>query len=418
MERSAPSREEVQKTCPSLSASPSQVRAWFLKYLDYRGLDPEFANIFFLRGVELHNVTFPSLIEFFTAHCGLLNWEAQVLAYDFYSIVESAIPPPERTIFQAYVENTFSYELYNTMTQWNQPDLGIRDGVKFAWSWVWFLIFHGSATTLNIILLADMLGSKLLPALWSIGFSLSAATSQQDCPIADVSAIAHTGNSVGQEVVHNNVTLYVTGEPSDKAVLYLTDIFGIQLLENRLLADSFGRAGYFVVAPDLFNGTPSTLDLVDMSPTQLKAFLAAATPEETDSLISVAVDYLKNVKKITKIAATGYCFGGRYTFRWLSEGTGINVGFAAHPSNLQNEEINAIRGAVGVAAADNDGAMPPTRRAEIEALLLNTTQPYSLALYGSVSHGFGVRANVSDPRQKFGKEQAFFQAVRWFDTWL
>lgn len=235
------------------------------------------------------------------------------------------------------------------------------------------------------------------------------------------------------------VTLYVTGKRSDKAVLYLTDVYGIQLLQNRLLADSFGRAGYFVVAPDLFNGTPSTLDLNEMSPTQLSSFLAAATPEETDALIGTAVDYLRNVKKITKIATTGYCFGGRYAFRWLSADKGLKVGFAAHPSNLQDAEISAIKGAAGVAAAgtltpslpssirpltqsnhdiDGDTMMPPARRSLIEALLLNTTQPYSLSLYGSVSHGFGVRANITDPRQKFGKEQAFFQAVRWFDTWL
>ncbi|KAI0205953.1 dienelactone hydrolase [Astrocystis sublimbata] len=257
-----------------------------------------------------------------------------------------------------------------------------------------------------------MLGHKLLPALWSLSVSVSAAISRQDCPITDLSIIAHEGEPVGTEVVHDN------GEPSDKAVLYLTDVYGIQLLENRLLADSFGRAGYFVVAPDLFNGTPSTLDLNEMSPTQLDTFLAAATPEETDALIAVGVDYLRSVKNITKIAATGYCFGGRFAFRWLSEDKGLKVGFAAHPSNLQDSEISAITGAAGVAAADADGMMPPERRSQIEALLLNTTQAYTLSLYGSVSHGFGVRANVSDPRQKFGKEQAFFQAIRWFDTWL
>lgn len=263
-----------------------------------------------------------------------------------------------------------------------------------------------------------MLGSKLFPALWSIAFSLSAATSQQDCPVADVSIIAHTGDPVGKEIVHNNVTLYVTGEPSDKAVLYLTDVYGIQLLENRLLADSFGRAGYLVVAPDLFNGTPSTLDLNEMSASQREAFLAAATPEETDALIGVAVDYLRNVAGVARIAATGYCFGGRYAFRWLAPENGLAVGFAAHPSNLQDAEISAIKGAAAVAAADGDTMMPPERRSAIEALLLNTTQAYTLSLYGSVSHGFGVRANISDPRQKFGKEQAFFQAVRWFDYWL
>ena len=62
--------------------------------------------------------------------------------------------------------------------------------------------------------------------------------------------------------------------------------------------------------------------------------------------------------------------------------------------------------------------MSPERRAQVEALLQKTGLPYSVALYGGTSHGFGVRANISDPRQKFGKEQAFFQAVRWFDAWL
>lgn len=74
-------------------------------------------------------------------------------------------------------------------------------------------------------------------------------------PITDVSAlIKHTGESVGKEVdyngsklanqamsrrsserlIQNAVTQYVTGEKSDTAVLYLTDVFGIQLNENRL----------------------------------------------------------------------------------------------------------------------------------------------------------------------------------------
>lgn len=36
-------------------------------------------------------------------------------------------------------------------------------------------------------------------------------------------------------------TYYVTGKKSDKAVLYLTDVFGIQLLENRLCEPPYIR---------------------------------------------------------------------------------------------------------------------------------------------------------------------------------
>lgn len=61
--------------------------------------------------------------------------------------------------------------------------------------------------------------------------------------------------------------------------------------------------------------------------------------------------------------------------------------------------------------------MPPERRGQIEAILLQTGQPYQVSLYGGTSHGFAVRANISNPVEKFGKEAAFVQATRWFDTW-
>jgi hypothetical protein len=61
--------------------------------------------------------------------------------------------------------------------------------------------------------------------------------------------------------------------------------------------------------------------------------------------------------------------------------------------------------------------MLPERRLQIENLLLETTQPYQVSLYGGTEHGFGVRANISDPKQRFAKETAFYQAVRWFNAW-
>ncbi|KAI1505067.1 dienelactone hydrolase [Biscogniauxia marginata] len=262
-----------------------------------------------------------------------------------------------------------------------------------------------------------MLKHSSLLALWSIGSLATGISCRTKCPVADVSIIAHSGDPVGREEVHDGVNLYITGEPSDTAVLYLTDVFGIQLLENKLLADSFGRAGYLTVAPDLFNGTPAPGDINGVPDFDLEKFLNDHSPEVTDPLIATAVDYLRNTAGVTKVVTTGYCFGGRYAFRVLAEGNGVDVGFAAHPSLLEDAEINAITGPFSVAAADGDDLMPPERRAQIEALLLDTGRAYTLSLYGGTLHGFGVRANISDPRQKFGKEQAFFQAVRWFDTW-
>lgn len=248
-------------------------------------------------------------------------------------------------------------------------------------------------------------------ALCSLG---AVAVSATGC--LDTSIIAHSGNPVGVEEVHDDVTLYITGEQSDTAVLYLTDVFGINLTENKLLADSFGRAGFLTVAPDLFNGEPSPVDL-NTPGFNITDFLLAHGPETTEPLIDVAIKYLRETRGIQKVAVTGYCFGGRYAFRYVAPGKGADVAAAAHPSLLEDSEIAAIASPANVAAAETDSMMSPERRAEIAALLGETGLPYSMALYGGTDHGFGVRANVSDPQQKYGKESAFLDAVRWFNAW-
>ena len=260
--------------------------------------------------------------------------------------------------------------------------------------------------------------SMSLLALWGVA-SLGTATPHYrnyGNSFTNGSIIRHDGPPVGKEEVHNGFNMYITGDKSDTAVVYLTDVFGIQLLENKLLADSFGRAGYLTVAPDLFGGEPAPVDLNDPN-FDLTEFLELHDVEATEPIITAAIDYVRNEVGVSKVAVTGYCFGGRYSARFLAEGKGADVGFAAHPSMLEDGEIAAIRGPLSIAAAASDELLPPTRRSEMEAVLFTTGLEYSVTLYGGTQHGFGVRANISDPRQKFGKEQAFFQAVTWFDTW-
>lgn len=64
-----------------------------------------------------------------------------------------------------------------------------------------------------------------------------------------------------------------------------------------------------------------------------------------------------------------------------------------------------------------DTLFEPARRFEVESMLNQTAYPYQVALYSGTFHGFGTRANISIPEQRFAKEEAFFQAVRWFKAW-
>lgn len=138
----------------------------------------------------------------------------------------------------------------------------------------------------------------------------------------------------------------------------------------------------------------------------------------TDPIVATAIAYVRSELGATRIAAPGYCFGGRYTFRALADGGGVDVGYAAHPSLLVRSEIAAIDGPVSVAAGEWDVLFGPAARAEAEAELAVGSQAYQVNLYGGTQHGFAVRADLNNEEQRWAKEQAFLQAVGWFDRFL
>jgi dienelactone hydrolase len=109
------------------------------------------------------------------------------------------------------------------------------------------------------------------------------------------------------------------------------------------------------VAPDLFNGDKVPTDLNDPS-FNTTAFLAAHGPEAVDPIVGKAIAYLR-AAGVDKVAATGYCYGGRYAFRAVAEGKGADAAFAAHPSLLGDDEILAITKPASVAAAGEHSSL-------------------------------------------------------------
>lgn len=183
------------------------------------------------------------------------------------------------------------------------------------------------------------------------------------------------------------------------------------------LADSFAKAGYLTIAPDMLEGEALPTDL-NVPGLNLTEYTLRHGPANVDPIVAKAVAWARSRPGITKVAITGYCFGGKYAFRFLSAGRNVDVGFTAHPSLLLDAEITAITKPIGLALAETDTMLTPARRAEIEVLLQGTNKPYQVSLYSGTAHGFGVRADITDPEQKFAKEEAFLQAVRWFDNFV
>jgi len=239
--------------------------------------------------------------------------------------------------------------------------------------------------------------------------------------------VKHEGEPTGSTIkIAAGIETYVA-EPKgktvhkDTAILFLPDVIGIWQ-NSQLMADQFAANGYYTIIPDLFNGDALSLNRPDDF--DFMAWLTKGTGgnnphtyEAVDPIVEKSIKYLQE-KGFKKIGAVGYCFGAKYVVRFMPKGKGIDVGFVAHPSFVEESELSAINGPFSIAAAETDQIFPAEKRHKSETILVETKQPYQINLYSGVVHGFSVRCDLTKKIEKYAKEQAFLQAVTWFDEHL
>ncbi|KAG4429180.1 hypothetical protein IFR05_015334 [Cadophora sp. M221] len=238
--------------------------------------------------------------------------------------------------------------------------------------------------------------------------------------------VKHEGNPIGTSTKIGAIEAYIA-EPSgkhihkDTAILFLPDVIGIWQ-NSQLMADQYAANGYYTLIPDLFNSDSLSLNRPDGF--DLMSWLTKGsdgknphTFKAVDPIVEKSIKYLQE-KGYKKIGAVGYCFGAKYVARFMASGKGISVGFVAHPSFVEENELRAIQGPFSIAAAETDSIFPTEKRHRSEEILLETKQPYQINLYSGVVHGFSVRCDLSKKIEKYAKEQAFLQAVTWFDEHL
>lgn len=187
------------------------------------------------------------------------------------------------------------------------------------------------------------------------------------------------------------------------------------------MADQYAANGYLTLVIDPFNG--DALSLNRAPDFDLQKWLHHGsdghnphTAEAVDPIIETAIKWLKEEKGVQRLGAVGYCFGAKYVARHHKDG--IAAGFFAHPSFVSEDELAGFKAPLSIAAAETDPIFPAEMRHKSEGILAEKGDPYQINLYSQVAHGFSVRCDPTVKNQRWAKEQAFLQAVNWFDYWL
>ncbi|KIM36570.1 hypothetical protein M413DRAFT_449107 [Hebeloma cylindrosporum] len=175
--------------------------------------------------------------------------------------------------------------------------------------------------------------------------------------------------------------------PSKRAVLYLTDAFGLDLKNSKIMADEFAkRLECDVWIPDYFAGKPllpvDCMVLPDRagvkySPwTWIKFFFAIVLPSipsiirnrpaNTDPRVISLIGLLKEKKQYEKIGAVGYCFGGATSVR-LGSTDLVDSIIIAHPGTFTLDQAKAIKVPVSWVCAEDDMFFPDSLRDKCEA---------------------------------------------------
>ncbi|TFK69316.1 hypothetical protein BDN72DRAFT_820223 [Pluteus cervinus] len=254
----------------------------------------------------------------------------------------------------------------------------------------------------------------------------------KDC----IKGVRHEGTPEGKLEEIAGVRSYVStpsGDyPKDKVVLFLADVFGIDLINNQLLVDGFAANNNVkTIAPDYLNGDafpPDALKDGGINPAitgaardHLTTWRDRHGANQTRPPLDKVISALK-AEGVTSIGATGYCFGARYVFD-LAFDKVTSVSVVTHPSLLQNPiDLEKYRDQAKAPLLINsctvDTSFPHEAQAKANEILGTFEPGYRQVYFGGCTHGFAVRGDLNDPKVKAGKEGAFKSAVEWFGLYL
>ncbi|KAG7087237.1 hypothetical protein E1B28_013217 [Marasmius oreades] len=242
--------------------------------------------------------------------------------------------------------------------------------------------------------------------------------------------VTHEGTPTGKWEKIGGIDCYVAvpedNKNPDKVLLFLPDVFGVQFVNNQLLVSDFAANGIKTVAIDYFFGDPVPADIQSPNysgpPFNREAWFGDHMPR-TRPAIDKVIEGLK-AEGVTVFAATGYCWGARYTFDLAFDHI-IKVAVVAHPSLLKIPEdlekyLETSEAPLLINSCTVDSQFPLEAQAKSDEILgEGKFKPgYKREYFEGCEHGFAVRGDMDDPKVKAGKEGSFKATVEWLKKYL
>lgn len=174
---------------------------------------------------------------------------------------------------------------------------------------------------------------------------------------------------------------------------------------------------------DSFDGevvSPEMLEDPEKAKTfDLMGFLGRHSKEIRYPEISAAAIALKKEKGFKKVGAIGFCYGGWAVFQLGAKSNPlVDCISTAHPSALENKEVEAVGVPTQIIAPEIDHMLTPELKTFCNNTIPSLGVEYDYQYFPGLAHGFATRGDVNNPMQKKGLERAKDAAVYWFQSHL
>ncbi|KAN0121893.1 alpha/beta-hydrolase [Hyaloscypha variabilis] len=262
----------------------------------------------------------------------------------------------------------------------------------------------------------------------------------------------HEGNPRGRVTKLYGFDTYVT-EPADdrvakSIVVIISDIFGWEFINNRLLADHYADKGNFTVyLPDFMNGRPVPVWMIDTvrilsNPGNyfskinnifraMYGFLPFLVMNRFGKSHPVVKKFFVELRKHEganlPVGAAGFCWGGKHVVLLAADEVRVNdkplmdAGFTGHPSQLSVPmEIERMKLPVSFAVGDKDTELSLVQCEQIKSIIeaKPEAQRGEMKIYKDCGHGFCVRADAKFVDVAKQAAEAEDQCAQWFNKYL